>query len=246
MPKTLLLDIETAPNKAYVWGLFDQNISPDQVVESGYILCWSAKWLGQSKRYSASCQHTSRQAMLQPIAGLLAEADIVVHYNGRKFDIPILNREFIKHKLSMPAPYKQIDLMWVVKAAFRFESNKLDYVAQTLGLGAKIRHSGFQMWVDCMEGKQKAWAEMIRYNHGDVALLESLYHRLLPWIEKHPNVALGAQACPKCGSTKYQSRGTTTAVTRTYQRFQCQKCGGWFRSTASIKGKSATMTNIGG
>ena len=44
--KTLLIDIETKPHKAYCWGLFDQRIGLNQIVEPGGTLCWAAKWLG--------------------------------------------------------------------------------------------------------------------------------------------------------------------------------------------------------
>lgn len=140
--KVLLIDIETAPNTAFVWGLFDQNISHDQVVESSYVLCWSAKWLGKPRTYFESTEKQERAAVLRPIHALLNEADVVIHFNGLKFDIPVLNREFIKHGLTPPAPYKQLDLYRVVKSAFRFESNKLAYITQALGLDSKIKHEG--------------------------------------------------------------------------------------------------------
>ncbi len=44
--KILLLDIETSPNLAYVWGLFKQNVAINQIKESGSVLCWAAKWYG--------------------------------------------------------------------------------------------------------------------------------------------------------------------------------------------------------
>lgn len=244
--KTLLLDIETAPNKAYVWGLWDQNIAINQIEESGYVLCWSAKWLGQDEVRYASCQRQTRQAMLKPVHAMLDEADAVVHYNGQKFDIPVLQKEFLKHDLLPAAPYKQIDLMLVVKRAFRFESNKLDYVVGALGLGTKVRHPGFEMWVKCMEGNREAWRQMEAYNRGDVALLEKLYKRLLPWIDRHPNQSVyagGKEICTRCGSHNIQKRGTAIASTRRYYRFQCQSCGGWFRSTKSLSG--AQTANIG-
>jgi uncharacterized protein YprB with RNaseH-like and TPR domain/DNA-directed RNA polymerase subunit RPC12/RpoP len=243
--KILFLDIETAPNKAFVWGLFDQNISHDQLEESSYILCWSAKWLGEKKIYFESAEKQDRRTVLAPIHHLLDGADVVVHFNGAKFDIPILNREFIKHGLTPPAPYKQIDLLRVVKRAFRFESNKLAYITQALGLQGKVKHEGFQLWVGCMNGDRKAWRTMERYNRNDVAILEPLYTRLLPWIGNHPSLAYDGLACPKCGSKKTQSRGVQVAVTQTYQRYQCQGCGGWFRSNkVLVKDRGERGVNI--
>ncbi len=45
--KILLLDIESSPNTAHVWGLWQQNVSINQLMESSYVLCYAAKWLGQ-------------------------------------------------------------------------------------------------------------------------------------------------------------------------------------------------------
>jgi DNA polymerase III epsilon subunit-like protein len=234
--KTLFLDIETAPNTAYVWGFFDQNISHDQIEESSYILCWSAKWYGEKTVQFASAEKKTHKEVLKPVHKLLDEADVVVHYNGTKFDIPILNREFIKHGFTPPSPYKQLDLLRVVRQAFRFESNKLAYVTEALGLNKKLDHDGFKLWVRCMKGDREAWRKMEAYNRNDVQIMEPLYERLRPWIAKHPNMVETTDKlnCPKCGSTKIQSRGTQVALTRTYQRYHCQGCGGWFRSNKSL------------
>lgn len=248
--KILLLDIETAPNKAYVWGMFDQNVSQDQMVESGYILCWSAKWHGESGMTFDSAQD-GRHAkhMLKGIHKMLNEADVVVHYNGRKFDIPILNREFIKHGFPPPAPYKQVDLYQIVRHAFRFESNKLSYVSEALKIGAKVKHEGFTLWTKCMDGDKAAWKRMGRYNRGDVTLLEKLYLQLRPWIERHPNWSAfkDGLCCPKCGSDKVQRRGDQVAITNTYRRYHCQGCGAWFRGNKQISSRRGERgTNTGG
>lgn len=232
----MLLDIETAPNKCYVWGLFEQNISHDQVEESSYILCWSAKWYGQQKVHFSSTEKQSRLDNLLPMHALLGEADIVIHYNGNKFDIPVLNREFLKHGLGPPSPYKQIDLYRVIKRAFRFESNKLKAILKELDMENKLEHEGFKLWTDCMDGKPSAWRKLGAYNRKDVTILEPLYERLRPWIPNHPNInALETGlACPKCGSTKTQERGVQVTISRVYQRHHCQHCGAWFRSNKSL------------
>ena len=47
--KILILDIETSPHTGFHWGLFQQNISIGQLIESSTVLCWAAKWLGEKK-----------------------------------------------------------------------------------------------------------------------------------------------------------------------------------------------------
>ena len=184
-----------------------------------------------------------------PIHKLLDEADMVVHYNGQKFDIPVLNKEFIKHGFPPPAPFKQVDLMRVCRRIFRFESNKLGYVTEALSIGSKMQHEGFGLWVKCMEGNQKAWTTMEAYNREDVALLGRLYNRLKPWISNHPSFsALRDEACcPKCGSGRYQRRGEVLTTTLRYARYQCQSCGGWFRGTKTVSLKRQDrMANVAG
>ncbi len=172
--RILLLDIETAPNKVYTWGLFDQNISINQIVESGYTLCWAAKWHKKGKVAFSSLQATSHKQMLKEVHALLEEADAVVHYNGTKFDIPTLNKEFIKVGMNPPSPYKEIDLLRIARGKFRFTSNKLDYVAQFLGLGSKHKHKGMELWKGCMSNDAPSWKTMERYNKQDVKLLEKV------------------------------------------------------------------------
>lgn len=232
--KILELDIETAPNLAYVWGLFRENIPIARLVEGGYTMCWSAKWYGKRGIMFSSIHKTSRTKMLDKLHRLLDEADIVIHYNGKRFDIPTINREFVLEGFVPPSPYKQIDLLKVVRKNFRFPSNKLDYVVQALGIGQKVHHIGYELWTRCMHKEDKAWKQMELYNKGDVLLLDKLYKELLPWITNHPNMALyggmGRPVCTNCSSTHVHSRGTAVANTQIYKRYQCVTCGTWMRS----------------
>jgi uncharacterized protein YprB with RNaseH-like and TPR domain len=180
--KTLLLDIETTPMQVYTWGLWDQNISIDQIIKSTEMLCFGARWLDTKKMVFKSVHHDGKKAMLEELHKLMDEADLLVGWNSAAFDHKHINREFIENGMAPPSPTKDLDLMTVTKANFLFPSNKLDYVAQKLGVGAKVKHSGFKLWLRCMEGDSKAWAEMKKYQIQDVNLLVELYEILLPWF----------------------------------------------------------------
>jgi predicted RNA-binding Zn-ribbon protein involved in translation (DUF1610 family) len=228
----LLLDIETSPNTAHVWGLWQQNVGINQLLESSYVMCWAAKWYGEKEIYFGKD--------LGMIYEMIDKADVVIHYNGKKFDMPTLNKEFLLKGWTPPSPYKQIDLLRVVRSQFRFPSNKLDYVAQRLGLGKKVKHEGHELWIKCMDGDPAAWKRMERYNKQDVVLLEKVYNRLLPWIKSHPNTNLYNDTlhnCPTCGSHKLQRRGVSHSLTGVAQRFQCTSCGTW---SQSVKTERAT------
>lgn len=237
--KILALDIETSPHVAWVWGLWKQNVAISQIAKTGSTICWSAKWLGDDDVLFSSIHTSDEQAMLEYLWSLLDEADAVVHYNGQKFDIPTLNKEFVQYGWEPPSPYKQIDLYQIVKKQFKFASNKLDFVSQALGIGCKTEHKGFELWLGCMEGDNESWQIMEEYNKQDVILVEELYNHVLPWIYNHPNHALYSSSerpvCPNCGSDHVVKKGIAYTKVQTYQRYKCESCG------TNIRGRFTTV-----
>lgn len=244
--KVLHIDIETAPSLAFVWGLWKENIPIDRLIAPGYTMCFAAKWEDQKETMFHSLFEEDMETMLSELWVLLDEADVVVHYNGKKFDIPTINREFIKYDFPPPSPYDQIDLYQIVRSTFRFASNKLDFVARELGIGAKVQHKGMDLWKECMaalqyeEGEEvpekfwKSWKEMERYNREDVVLLPRLYAKLQPWIRNHPNRALwmpvgDMPVCPSCGSTDLRFKSYKRTKVLGYKQYHCQKCGSYPR-----------------
>jgi len=246
--KILLLDIETSPNTAHVWGLWNQNVSINQLMESSYVMCWAAKWLGKKEVMFDSVMENSHTNMIKLIHKLLDECDAVVHYNGSKFDIPTLNKEFLLLGLKPPSPYKEIDLLKTARRKFKFPSNKLDYVAQALGVGKKVKHIGHELWIQCMAKDKKAWSVMKKYNKNDVVILEKVYNKMLAWVKGHPNhnqtTVDGELVCPNCGSHHLNKRGTACNTRFQYQRYQCQDCGTWSRANKSEFSKSDTVISI--
>ena len=232
-PKILIFDIETSPTTAYIWDLVTRYVPHSQVAEAGRTICWAAKWYGKKAVTFRSVYHHGREKMINDIHDLLSEADMVVHFNGTKFDVPTLNREFLVDGLPPPAPFQQIDLYRTVKSRFKMLSNSLAYTLKILGMEGKLQHKGMNLWTECMAGKPSAWKTMKAYNIQDVRVLEPLYERLLPWIQPHPNLGLyidtDKPVCNVCGSANVQKRGHYYTTTMRYPRFHCQDCGKWGR-----------------
>ncbi|WP_395759505.1 ribonuclease H-like domain-containing protein [Streptomyces althioticus] len=238
--KLLTIDIETSPQLAHVWGLWQQNVGLSQLLESGEVICFAAKWYGDEQTMFFSKFHHGKKLMVKTAHELLDQADAVIHFNGKRFDIPHLNREFVEAGLTPPSPYSQIDLLQVVKKNFRFPSNKLDYVTKKLGLDHKVQNSGHQLWVKCMAGDYQAWEEMKEYNLQDVVITEQLYDKLLPWISSHPSHGLyedgEGQYCPNCGSKNLKREGKAYTALSVYQRYSCGDCGKWSRGNKRLDG----------
>jgi DNA-directed RNA polymerase subunit RPC12/RpoP len=109
--------------------------------------------------------------------------------------------------------------------------NKLDYIAQYLGIGSKIEHEGFSLWTKCMGGDPEAWNRMRDYNAHDVEILEAVYLKMRAWDKMHPNVSLvyqetGESRCVCCGSKNIANIGKNTYTSVfAYESFRCMDCG---------------------
>lgn len=236
MPGNILIfDIETAPIEVMTWGLFDQNMGINQIMNDWFMLCWSAKWLYEKKIHRAKV--TPKEAVnkddsriTEELWHMLDKADIVIAHNGFSFDVKKANARFLKHNLPKPGYFKILDTLKVAKKEFNLTSYKLDFICSYLGLNRKKDTGGFQLWVDCCKGDKKALDKMSRYCNNDVKILEEVYLELRPYIDNHPNLELYQEeegACPNCGSHNYIEKGTYKTQKRVYTSYRCE-CGALF------------------
>lgn len=228
MDKILLYDLETMANKAYVWGKYEQDVIA--YIEEGYIISWSARWLGGKQITKALCDYPNYKpgddkALVSDLHKLITEADVLVAHNGDRFDVKKMNTRFLFHKLNPPAPYKTVDTLKLAKKYFAFNSNKLDDLGNFLGVGRKVKHPGFPLWLGCEAGDPKSWELMKRYNRQDVILLEKIYLKLRPW-GTHPPVTQDPNNCLVCKGTLYK-RGLAFTRKGQAQRYQCTDCSHW-------------------
>ena len=241
--KIIFIDLETSPLIAYSWGpKFETNLI--KVIEQSKILSYSAKWfegkhetkgLPDYKGYTAGVVDDSK--IINDIWELLNEADIVVAQNGKSFDIKVMNTRFLANGLGVPAPYKVVDPKTEVKRYLRLPSNSLDDICDYYGIGRKMGHEGFGLWLKCIAGDPCAWKRMKAYNRHDVVLMEKLYLLVRPFMKTHPNMGILTEktCCPKCGSSQLIKKGFYCNQTTTYQRVKCTKCGGWSRTTLNTR-----------
>jgi hypothetical protein len=238
-----VLDIETSPILAYVWGLWKQNVGLNQIHTDWSILSFSYKWLGEKRviHHNTGGRGASRvrddKALMKLLWAVLDEADIIVAQNGVAFDVKKINARFIELEMGPPAPFKVIDTMLEARRIAKFTSNRLAWLSSVLTDTPKSEHKkfpGFELWTECLADNPEAWKEMRKYNDIDIRATEAVYYQLRPYIIGHPNVAAyddnEERRCPKCGSTTLQARGTALTQTGQYKRFQCKSCGGWGRS----------------
>lgn len=231
--KILTLDIESRPGLWYSWGPRADWLPAGMMVEGGGMMCFAAKWLG-----SEEVMFFRGESAVYEAHRLLSEADLVITYNGDRYDLKRLNNEFLRLNLAPPSPYRSIDLFKTNRAQFDLPYKKLDTIAQFTGLGEKLKHQGFDLWVDCMADDPEAWLIMEDYNKQDVVLTEKLYVKLLPWLKNVPHMGMfviNGGSCPYCASDSFEHKGTTNTFVQQYPLYNCNNCEGWFRGTIPLK-----------
>lgn len=168
--KILIFDLENSPNRGYCWGKYDQNII--RFDQEFYLMSFSWKWHGESKTHCLalpdfpgySKNPTCDKALCKKLWELFDEADITIGHNIKSFDHGKANSRFIYHGMLPHSPVRMIDTLLIARRHFKFNCNKLDSLCRLLGIGTKVRHTGSDLWFDCMNGDQKAWNLMKKYN----------------------------------------------------------------------------------
>lgn len=251
-PNIWVYDIETTPNLVYAWGLWDQNIGINQIVQPQDILCFAAHKIGTNK-IEAHASWDGYEQMLNRMHEIMDEAHYMVGYNHAGFDNKHVRAAFAKAGMSPPSPHRDIDLMRVVKKQFKFPSNKLDFVCRALGLDTKIETGGMDLWTRCLNGDEKAQRKMLKYNRQDVKVTTQLFQTLLPWIDglnvplfsggSDEDTSTDAAKCTRCGGENLQARGWAYTTTYRYKRYRCTDCGGWLRDKKCEPTPNAELRN---
>ena len=230
--KILLFDLEVSPMLAYTYNYYEGNVL--KVVEHQKLLCFSYKWLGDKSAPKTVClmdgsvDPNNDEWITRELWHLLDEANLAIAHNGSRFDAKMANTFFVEHGMTPPAPYKMVDTLTAARQKFKFPSNKLDELGKFLGVGQKTEVTCGDLWEACLNGDRKAYRMMAVYCANDVALMEEIYWKLMPFakmplINKFVNSDL---VCPVCGGTHFQRKGMVPDAAQGQSwRYLCQSCG---------------------
>jgi predicted PolB exonuclease-like 3'-5' exonuclease len=232
MRKRLFYDIETSFNVGVFWRTgYNLTINPGDIIHERAIICICYKWEGEDEIHSLTWSKSqSDKHMLKEFCNILAKADEIVAHNGDRFDLKWIRTRALIHGISvMPSP-KSIDTLKWAKKYFNFNSNKLDYIAKFLNVGAKMDTGGLDLWKDIVFRKdQQALDKMVKYCKMDVEVLESVFNKLNAYTLANHNYAVqhggDKYECPECGgiNVKYNKKVVTTAGT-VHHWILCKDC----------------------
>ena len=246
-PKILFYDIETTPLLAWVWSTGEQYIGHHQLHKDRNmwdIICITYCYNDgkPAKHIDFDYNKQDSKKLIQEFDKLVADADIVIGKNNKRFDDKMVNAIRMFHDLPCDASWIRYtgDLEKQMRKHFRLPSQSLDYISNKLGFGGKIPMV-MQDWIDIVtrhpERGLKAFKKMIKYGKKDILDTRNLWN----YLEKHfePILHVGllqddeALRCRACGSEKlhyHDMRGTGLTM---YYRYNCQDCG--FRNKTTSK-----------
>ena len=226
--RRLTFDLETSPNIGYFWQPgYKINISHDNIIHERAIICVCYKWSDKKRVHSITWdKQQDDKTLLEQFIPIMDQADEIVAHNGDRFDITWLRTRCLKHKIAMAPNYVSIDTLKFARTKFRFNSNRLDYIASYLGFGGK-KPAPFDLWKRVvMNNDQRALKEMVDYCKHDVVLLEKVWDKMNSYVPPKSHLTGDRGQCPECGSENRIVRGyNITAAGYKRATLQCKKCG---------------------
>lgn len=243
--KVLYWDLETSPELGWVWGRWKQNLGDIQVERYSHLLSASYAFNDEPVQGSRlSVEDVANEDDLTVVIDIVQainKADVIVSFNGKKFDLKVLKTRMIKWGLPPLKPVKHLDVMQIAKAQMRFPSNSMDNIAKYLGYSElKVATGGFDLWKRSMNHRNhiecdKALESMLHYNKGDISVTRNLFKQFQGWST---GVNIGAIVnqltpesqtlrCTKCGSDDmFVEDGFAYTATNGFQLYRCGCCRG--------------------
>lgn len=241
-PKILIVDIETSAIIGDSWVKFDTNLH--YIRKPSEVLSFAYQWNDKKTIGCETRQNQTERQLLIKLVKLINSADIVVAQNGDKFDLKKIRTRLAIKKAGVMKPVLTVDTLKIAKRYYYFDGNSLDDLARYFGIGRKLKHPGYDMWLGVEKNDANSWRWMKKYNKHDVFLTHGVYPMIAPYHQTHPNlntISGNVNRCPKCLGKVLQKRGKVFTKTQVFQQYQCQKCQGWTRSRIADKMKKTEL-----
>jgi len=169
-------------------GFFDIE-STDLKANVGYILCWGLLHTDGTVMSDVVTRQAIRGSQIEPDRAVVASClqalksvDVVVTYNGTRFDLPFLRSRALVHGLSFPA-YGQllhIDLYWYTRQLLKLTNNRMGTASSFLG-GTDKDSYDVRVWNRARRGDPEALEHIYSHNISDLHITQERFIALGPY-----------------------------------------------------------------
>lgn len=108
--------------------------------------------------------------------------DIIVHFNGRNFDIKFINTRLVKNRLELLPETKQLDIYQIAKHRLRLRSKRLDALKEFLEIDTKEEGHRWEYWQMAGAGVKEGFDYVVEHCKRDVDRLASVAVELKHFI----------------------------------------------------------------
>lgn len=165
--------------------------STDLKAMMGRLLCATVKTIdGSMVTYRIDeAPHKGRSAiddskLCVALRDTLEEANLIVGWNSKLHDIPLLNARLAKAGHRPFQPQMHLDLMWYAGgSSMKIGSRKLDNVAKYFELPSQKTPISWDMWQRAASGDKEAMDIVVEHCECDVDVLEEAYWHLIPYVK---------------------------------------------------------------
>lgn len=241
----LYWDLESSLMGTLTFGIWNQNISGNRITKHSHLL--SNSWAfndepPQGVRLSPEDVEGSNDLMVVVDSiKAIEKADLLVSFNGKRFDVPLLKTRALLHGLPPIKFPPHLDLMQEAKKNFRFPSNSMQNISLYLGEHGKLATSGRNLWERCYHYQNyddcnDALAQMLEYGLQDIDATRDLHKRLQGWFKSPVNIGLITKEingvntkdnrdllCPHCSSKDVDKIGSKAYTS--VSSFNIYRCG---------------------
>lgn len=149
----------------------------------GDILCACVRADGETKNFVSTTRHGDEKLIVR-LARELRKYDYVVTWYGTGFDFPFLATRLLMTRNEPIGAIRHIDLYYTSRSRFKFHSNRLDAVEESLlsGKTRKTRIVG-DIWRRAHRGNKEAMQYILDHCQKDVEILEDVFTIFAPHLK---------------------------------------------------------------
>ena len=260
-PRTLFWDLESSLLEGYFFRIWQENIPMRRIKKQAHLLSASFAYNDehvQGYRLTPEQVKTGDDFdVVCKVVEAVNNCDLMITFNGKRFDVKLLNTRALFWGLPPVKAPKHIDLFEQSKRVFKFPSNSMQNVSMYLGEKGKLETSGSNLWERCAEWEnyeecEKALIEMVTYGNQDIEATRDLYKRFQGWMKGVPNLGVITNEvtdnktlrCIHCGSDDVfpLDQKAYTSVS-SFDLYRCgnESCRGISRVTSNGKNLTSVI-----
>ena len=138
-----------------------------------------ADQFGRVRQFRKGPDITNDRELVKAYCEALEEYDVIVSWNGKLFDIPILQSRLTFHGLPILRPQMHVDLMYYATGQFnRLGRRSLQNVSEYFEVSNAKTPLKVRQWDGAMAGKEEEYEKIVEHCDADVLVTRDVFQVL--------------------------------------------------------------------